>query len=308
MFDSVLRYDPIAGAPAVPTVELTDNAAGSVLGSVLGSVPGPVPNSVRGDSEITVTFDGAGRACHIERLFERGSLRLRNPRANGAREAVIVNTGGGITGGDRLSVSVDVAASAHVTMTSQAAEKIYRSDGPASSISTRLHVVEGATLEWLPQETILYDGAAARRELDVRLSAGSHFLAFEAIVLGRAAHGEVVRRLQWRDRWRIRREGRLIYAENVRLEGDASQMMARTALGNGARVVATLVHVAPDAEAHLDAVRAALADARVTAGASAWNGMLVARLSAPDLMHVKTVGAAAIQAITQSAMPRAWSC
>lgn len=267
-----------------------------------------VPASVRGNSQITVAFAGSRRDAHIAQLFERGGLRLRYPRANGAREAVIVNTGGGITGGDLLAVSVDVASGAQVTVTSQAAEKLYRSDGARTSISTRLRVADGASLDWLPQETIIYDGAVAHRQLEIDLAGSARLVAFEATCLGRVAHGEELRQIEWRDRWRIRREGRLILAEDVRLDGDAASLMQRTASGCGARALGTLVYVAPDAEAKLDAVREAIGEADLPCGASAWNGMLVARLVASDLRFVRALGAAAICAITTRPMPRAWSC
>lgn len=267
-----------------------------------------VPASVRGDSEVAVSFGAVDGRTLVSRLFERGALRLRYPRANGAREAVIVNTGGGVTGGDRLRLTVHAGAGATAVVTSQAAEKIYRSDGPAAMIEAHLRLEAGARLDWLPQETILFDHAIAERRLEVDMTSCARLTVLECLVLGRVAHGEILGEAHWRDRWRIRRDGRLVLAESVRLSGNVSALMQRPATGGGARAVATLVHIAPDAEQKLDAVRAALSATSALAGASAWNGMLVARITATDPAAMRIAATDAAIAVTQKAMPRAWAC
>ena len=284
MFDSVSRSDAAAGPSAA------------------------LPASVRGDGEIAVSFAQQEGDTHIATLSERGGLRLRYPRAGGRREAVIVNTGGGVTGGDRVAVSLDVGAHACVVATTQAAEKIYRSDGSAARLRTVLRLGDAARLDWLPQETIVFDRAVASRELCVEMAATGALTMYEAVALGRLAHGETLRNVRWHDRWRIRRDGRLIFADDVRLEGDAAALMDRPALGAGARALATLLHVAPDADEKLGAVRAALAGGGVDCGASAWNGMLVVRICAPAASFVRKLGAAAIAAVVGGPMPRAWEC
>lgn len=288
MFDSVSRSDATANSEGV------------------------VSASVRGDSEIAASFHGEDGRTHLGRRFERGALRMRFPRTSGRREAVIVNTGGGITGGDRLSVRLDLDGEADIAVTSQAAEKIYRSDGPAAEISVSAQLHGNARLDWLPQETIVFDGAVANRELSVDMAATARLTLFEGLGLGRIAHGETLRNIGWRDRWRITRDGRLLLAEDIRLDGDVATLMQGPALGAGARALGVMVHIASDAEARLAAVRAALAAAQANAetisGASAWNGMLIVRIAAPDLRFVRTLASAAIGAVTDGPMPRAWSC
>lgn len=292
MFDSVLRSDATAGRSGV--------------------VAGVVSATVRGDSEIAASFHGMDGRTHTGRLFERGALRMRFSRNHGRREAVIVNTGGGITGGDRLSVRLDLDGGADIAVTSQAAEKIYRSDGPAAELAVTVRLEGNACLAWLPQETIVFDGAIASRALSVEMAAASRLTLFEGLGLGRVAHGETLRNIRWRDRWRIRRDGRLLLAEDIRLDGDAAALMQRPALGAGARALGVIVHVAPDAEARLPAVRAALDAAHghteTISGASAWNGMLILRIAAPDLRFVRALAATAVGAVTDGPMPRAWSC
>lgn len=276
------------------------------------SFPGPddpaLPLSARADSEIAAKFEVAAGATRLVRLFEQGSLRLRQPRRRDLREAVLVNTGGGITGGDRLKVELALATGAAAVFTSQAAEKIYRTDGPPARIEVLLDLADNARLDWLPQETILFDAAAAERSLDADVAGGAELTLLESLVLGRIARGEQVRTSRWRDRWRIRRAGRLVLAEDVRLAGDIAAWMDRSAAGNGARAIATLVHVSDDAEARLEGVRQAIADAPFACGASAWNGVLVVRFAALEPHLLRDVAMRAVTAVTGTPMPRAWGC
>lgn len=265
-----------------------------------------LPASVRGDSELRASFVDV--RTQIYDRYERGALRLRYPRADGRREAVIVNTGGGITGGDRLAIELHAGEGTTLTATSQAAEKIYRSDGPPAHLTTRLRLDANARLDWMPQETIVFERAAAERTIDVEMAASARLTMVEQLVLGRVAHGEMLHDLHWLDRWRIRRAGTLVFAENVRIIGDAAALMQRAAIGGGARALATIVHVAPDAHARLTAVRDALEPEFQCGGASAWNGMLVARLAAQDPRRLRDAVTRVAIALTEGAMPRSWNC
>ena len=267
----------------------------------------PVPASVRGDSVVRAAFSATEGRTSLADLYQQGALRLRFPR--GPRcEAVLVNTGGGITGGDRLSTTLSLAPDADVTATSQAAEKIYRSDGAPCEIAVSVALGAGSRLAWLPQETILYRRACVQRRLAIELAGDATLTVLEMLVLGRTAHGEVLDEASWLDRWDIKREGRLILAEAVRLDGDVAALMRRAAAGGGANAIATLVHVAPHAEARLADVRAALQGSAMPCAASAWNGMIVVRLLASS-SHIlrRDAGSIAIL-LTGGALPRAWNC
>ena len=243
-------------------------------------------------------------------MFETGGYRLRMPRSHGPDcDAVMVNTGGGMAGGDALRLGFACGPGADVTLTSTAAEKVYRSDGLATRIAVTLDVAKGGRLDWLPQETILFDGADLRRTLDVSLASDATLLMAEMLVFGRLAMGEVMRAGTLRDRWRIRRDARLVVAEDVALEHDVAALLDRPALGAGARASATLILVAPDAEPRLDAVRGALAGSEPTglaAGASAWNGHLTVRaLSAsPALLRAAIVRVLGV--LRSRGPPRSW--
>jgi urease accessory protein len=238
---------------------------------------------------------------------ESGGYRARFPtRFDGCSEAVLINTGGGMTGGDSLDIAVTADAGARAVVTTQAAEKIYRSDGPDTTVCSRLSLAETATLHWLPQEAILFSGARLTRSLDVEMAATATLIACEAVYFGRAAMGEIFDGAAWRDRWRVRRDGRLIFAEDVRLEGLVNLALQRPAIAAGGRAVATVIVAAPGAESRLDGARAALAGAVSECGASALESLLICRLISPDAAALRADLARLMAALTMSPLPRSW--
>ena len=200
----------------------------------------PARERQRARGEICASFALAGARTEAARLFETGGLRLRFPRAGAECEAVVVNTGGGMAGGDRARIDFALAPGARVIATTQAAEKIYRAEGAGAEVAVRLVVEAGAALVWAPQETLLFDRARLSRRLEADVAADASLLIVEASVFGRLAHGETRIDAALHDDWRIRREGRLIFAEAVRLE-NAAATLDRPAVGRGARAIATLV-------------------------------------------------------------------
>ncbi|GJE29293.1 urease accessory protein UreD [Methylobacterium organophilum] len=265
------------------------------------------PARQRSQGQVGLSVGLAGGASRIRDLAESGPSRLRFPKvAGGAPEAVLVNTAGGIACGDRFTVSAEVGEGAALVFTTTAAEKIYRSDGPVSRIENHLRVGAGGRIDWLPQETILYDQARLARRFEADLGAGAALLACEILVLGRAARGETVAQGLVEDQWRIRRQGRLAYADSLRLEGELHALMRRPAIGGGARALATLIDLAPGAEARLDEARALLDDPAVEAGASAWNGHLALRLLAADADALRRLCARFLTAWRGAPLPRVW--
>jgi len=266
----------------------------------------------RAEGELRLGFKRRGPLTVLDTLYQQGcaKARLPNVEAGGWKNAVAINTAGGLTGGDRLSVAVDWRDGAQATVAGQAAEKIYRAATGVAQVRTRLTAGSGAQAEWLPQETILFDRAALDRDTVVTLMPDSEFLGLEAVVLGREAMGESVRQGALRDAWRVYRGGRLVYADVIAVQGDIAQRFARTAVAKGARVFATILYVAPEAERSLEPVRTALAGlADTRAGASCWDGVLAVRLLAKD-------GEALLGAIRRAleplragrALPRVWRC
>lgn len=270
--------------------------------------PAPSPLQ-RAAGRVEIGFaarDGVTRLAH---LYQAGCGKARLPRSYDGHGpvAVLLNTSGGVTGGDRLSYRVDFAAGSQGAVTTQAAEKVYRRSVGHGEIASTLTVGDGARAAWIPQETIVFNGSALKRTLDVALAPGAELVALEILVLGRSAHGETVRDVALRDRWRIRRGPALIYADTLRLDGDAADILAGTATGNGAHVLATLVHVAPDAASRLDGLRALTLDGGVTAGFSAVDGMITARLLGVDALNLRKTVCRIVEHLRGTAMPRVWT-
>ncbi len=255
-----------------------------------------------------------GGATVLEDLRQEGCLKARFPRPVDWTETVLLNTSGGIAGGDRLTSTLAVRAGARGTFAAQAAERFYRavSEDAPSRVRTSLAVGAGASAEWLPQETILFDRCAVDRVLDVDLAPDAWFLGVESLVFGRRAMGEQVRTARLSDTIRIRRGGELLLHDAIRLHGEVASRLDRPAIGGGARAVATLVHVASDAEARVDGVRAALAGFEAQtfeAGVSAWRGMLLARILAPDGACLRAAIVASLAALRGGrSLPRVWMC
>jgi urease accessory protein len=267
----------------------------------------------RASGELRVVFRRRDDLTVLDDLRQVGCLKLRFPHV-GQEEwiaAVMLNISGGVAAGDRLDGAFTLRDGARVTVTAQAAERFYRAlpGSDAAMVRNRLAVAAGACLEWLPQETILFDRCAVDRRLEVDLAEDAWFLGVESLVFGRAAMGERVTRAWLRDGIQVRRAGRWLLYDAVRLEGEVDAALRRAPIAGGARAVTTLVHVAPAAEAALDEVRAALADAPGEAGVSAWNGMLVARILADDAAALRRAIIAALQVLrAPRPLPRVWLC
>jgi urease accessory protein len=259
----------------------------------------------RARGEARASFVATPRGTMLGTLFQDGSAKIRLPRTHAeSAEAVLINSAGGLTGGDRLAFGIDVGAAAIVVATTQSCERVYRSTGGAAELDVRLKVGPGGRLDWLPQETILFDRAELSRRVEVDLGVTAELLAVEAVIFGRRAMGETVTAGGFRDRWRIRQAGRLIHADDIRLSGPVAEMLKRPAVLAGAGAMATLVYVAAEPERHLEAVRAALGE---SGGASAFNGKLVARVTAPDGMALLHLLGPAIAALRGAApLPKAW--
>jgi urease accessory protein len=260
----------------------------------------------RARAEARGSFVRVGARTEPARLFETGGLRWRFPRSSTPCETAIVNTGGGVAGGDSYFVSLTLGDSAEVEATTPSAERIYRSDGPAAAITTRLTLAPGARLFWLPQETLMFDGARLERRLEIETSGEAEFIVAETLVFGRLAMGESRIDASLRDSWRVRRDGRLVFADETRLE-HAGSALDRKAVGAGARALSTIVASAPNIEARLPDLRAAIkaAGPDVEGGASALDDLVVARLLAASSHELRAALLAAIVALG-GRKPRLW--
>ncbi|MBE1206464.1 urease accessory protein UreD [Aminobacter carboxidus] len=251
----------------------------------------------------------AGRS-RLARLYQDGAAKIRLPETDAdPLEAVLINMAGGLTGGDRLGWEVCVGAGARAVITTQACEKVYRALADRAEVDVRLSVGAGGCLAWLPQETIVYDRSAFSRRLDADLAAGAEALVVEATVFGRSAMGERVEGGMFRDRWRVKREGRLVHAEDFAVGPDIEATFASPASAGGRVAMATLLLVSDRTETLLEPARQIIGD---DGGASLWTvagtGKLLARLYAEDGYSLRKRLVPLVELLNgQAGLPRLWS-
>ena len=251
----------------------------------------------------------------LDTFYQQGAAKIRVPRHAGRDdlEAVIINTAGGLTGGDRLDWTAEAGAGTTLTLTTQACEKIYKSSGGTAEVAVSLEARAGARINWMPQETILFDRARLSRKLDATLAPDASLLAVEAVIFGRQARGETVREAFLADRWRIRQGGRVVHGEDLRVEGDIAARLALPAVTGGGIAVATVLFVSPQAGDNLDRLRALVSGHDgVTAGASGWqvgpSGKLLARFAARDGYCLRKALVPALDLLNgQARLPKMWS-
>ena len=232
----------------------------------------------------------------------------------GIEEAVLINTSGGIAGGDRLDTAVTALADAHITLTSQAAERIYRALDEPAHISTTLIVANSAKLSWCPQETIVFDRARMKRQTHIAVSSGAELLALESIVLGRAAHGETVVSGEVIDSWRVEKDGRLVWADCLRITDDVFPYVRRSALLADCSAVATLVYFGTDLEKRLECLRDWAASLTCHAAATMVGGLIVVRFAATAASTLRAGLCGVLQQFDHAfgpgpfRVPKMWSC
>ena len=257
----------------------------------------------RARGRLDLAFKHDGGVTRLERFYQEGCLKAQLPLGQGM-EAVALNISGGIAGGDILDTALEVAPGAAVTFTTQAAERVYRALEAPARVRTRLVVRADARLDYLPQETILFDGFALNRTLDVELAEGAAFLGVESLVFGRLAMGESLHQGFLRDSISLRREGTLIWHDVSRMDGDISALLNRPGVAAGARAVASIFATGPGVAARLDGVRAALEGGH--AGASFSGEVLLARLLAPDAAQLRRLVGRALAVLRTGPLPRVW--
>jgi len=268
--------------------------------------------------------DGCGRlvlSCsengtRIEDIFERSPTRIMFPRTGSrpVEEAVIINTGGGVAGGDRLECSVTVLPGASIAVTSQAAERVYRALHDPARVSTRLKAHESSRLAWLPQETIIFNWARLHRTTEIDLFSGSELLALEWLVLGRAAHGEIVVGGSISDSWQVKKDGRLIWADSFRIADETFAHLNRKALLSNCNAIATLIYFGPDLDKRLEFFREILLSLECNCAVTLVGGLIVARFAARQSSDLKLALRSILQQFGRELgsgpfrVPKMWSC
>lgn len=261
---------------------------------------GPVP---RTKGTLLLSSKQVEDRSGIDRFRTSGAMKALFPRALDV-QAIMINTSGGLTGGDQIDLNAQAGAGSSLTLTTQAAERAYRALEGRARMTTDLRVEADAQINWLPQEMILFEGSALDRRLTVDLAQNARLLMVEPIVFGRVAMGETLTNVSFKDRVRINREGTALYWDGLDLDGHTMQHLSRRAIAGGAGAMVSLVYVAPDAEAHLNALRNLLPD---TGGASLLGSdLLTLRFVAADSFELRRTLIPILERLTKDQLPTSW--
>ena len=296
------------------TSDLTDCLSLQVLDEVR-SVPVSDKDLQRAHGVGHIVVEGCGAGTRVIEIFQQSPIRIMFPRVNGTApdEAVLVNTAGGIAGGDRLELGVRALPGAALAVTSQAAEKVYRALDEPARISVRLTASQSAKLAWLPQETIAFDGARLRRNTEIEVSPGAELLALEWLALGRTAHGEKLSAGDIREAWRVTLAGRLIWADTLRLTDEIFPQLQRKALLSDNTAVGTLVYFGRQPGRWVEILREITPSHECHFAVTSIHGLLVARFAATLLAGLRLALLTVLQRIGRElggpfTVPKMWSC
>ena len=263
-----------------------------------------------------VVLDGGEGGTKITDLYQKFPIALAFPRVDDrrSREAVVINCSGGIAGGDRLQIDVVAQGYASVAVTTQAAEKVYRALDRPAQIITRLRVHENAKLAWLPQETIVFDGARIKRHTEVDLCAGAEVVALEWLVLGRAESGEEVRSGYILDSWRVRVDDRLVWADGFLVSDEVFAHLQREALLSKWKAIGTLIYFGPGLEKRLEALREIATSLDCECAATLVGAIIVVRVAAIASADLKRGLRSLLERFGHElgsgpfGVPKMWSC
>jgi len=270
----------------------------------------------RAEGAVRIVLSGSENGTRVREVFQKSPLRILFPGtiAGAVEEAVLVNTGGGIAGGDRLEYGVTALANASIAVTSQAAEKVYRALTVPARSATRLKVCAAAKLAWLPQETILFDWARLSRTTEIELTHGAELMALEWLVLGRAAHGEKITGGHIADSWRVRKDGQLIWADSFRATDETFQHLHRKALLSDCKAFGTLIYFGPRLDARLEFLRDIAPSLGCRCSMTSVSGLIIARFAAKTSYEVKLALFGFLQQFGSELgghpfrVPKMWSC
>ncbi len=270
----------------------------------------------RAEGSGRIVLSGSEKGTRIVDVFQRSPIRILFPRAGGGalEEAVFVNNAGGVAGGDQLESGVTALADASIAVTSQAAEKVYRALNEPARIATKLKACEGAKLAWLPQETIVFNWGRLSRETEIDLSSGAELLALEWLVLGRAAHGEEMIGGHITDGWRVKKDGRLIWADTFRVTDEVFPHLHRKALLSNYKAVGTLIYFGPHLDTRMEFLRDIAPSLECYCTATSVGGLIVARFAAEVSSDLRLALRSFLRRFSRELgpgpfrVPKMWSC
>ncbi len=260
-------------------------------------------------------MSGAQTDTRIMDVVQRSPIRIILPRVDGAlKEAVLVNTAGGIAGGDRLEFSVTAIDSASITVSSQAAERVYRALSEPARITTCLKARDAGKIAWLPQETIVFNWARIHRVTEIEVSSEAELLALEWLVLGRAAHAEEMTSGYISDSWRVKKDGRLIWADGFRVTDDVFSHLHRKALLSNCKAIGTLIYFGPDLDTTLESFRDIALSLECRCAATSLAGLIIVRFAAEVAFDLRSALRSFLRQLSRELgpspfrVPKMWSC
>jgi urease accessory protein len=270
----------------------------------------------RAEGSCRIVVGGSERGTRVIDVFQKSPIRVLFPRvgAGATEEAVLINTAGGIAGGDQLNYGVTALDGAFMAITSQAAEKVYGALDASARITTKLRAFAGAKLAWLPQETITFNRARLRRETEIEITFGAELLALEWLVLGRAAHGEKMVSGNISESWRVKKDGRLVWADAFRLTDKAFPRLHSKALLAECKAIGTLIYFGPDCETRLELLREIGSSAECQFAATSVGGLIIIRLAAKASFDLRSALRSFLERFGRAIgpgpfrVPRMWSC
>lgn len=293
---------------------ISSSKSAAPTGLTRTSTPEGLP---RAEGCVAVTFKRRSERTVLADLYQSGSAKARFPKVfdGGPPEAVLINLAGGVTGGDDFQQSIHFDEKTHAAVTTQAAEKVYKASGGSAParITNRLTVEAAALAEWLPQETIFFDGGRLRRRFEAKLDPTARLLACEAIAFGRMAMGETVHDGFLHDEWRIAIGDRIVYADGMHFDGTIQDRLDRPAIADGGRALATVLYVGSDSESLIDRAKDATAPfeaAGKRAAASRIGDLIVARFVASDGAVLRSMLDIYLSMMRRVAagVPKLWRC
>lgn len=296
-------------------MSLSDPGAGSITQAAPAKIPCD-RDLQRAEGFVRLVLSGSENGTRIVDVFQQSPIRIMFPRTRsaGIEEAVLVNTAGGIAGGDRLESVVTALAGASVSVTSQAAERVYRALNEPAHIATKLKACAAAKLAWLPQETIVFNGGRLKRKTEIELSSGAELLALEWLVLGRTAHGEEVVGGEIADGWRVKKDGRLIWADGFRATDDVFARLQSRALLANFKAIGTLIYFGPDLDTRLQLMRELAPSLQCQCQATIVAGLLIMRFAAESSAELRNGLRAVLEQVGRALgsgtfrTPKMWSC
>lgn len=250
----------------------------------------PPQTSAGWEAQLTLRYARRERRTVLVERRHRGPLRVQKalyPEGEEVCQTLVVHPPGGIVGGDALAIDLHGGASTHIQLTTPGAAKWYRTTGATARATTAIRAAEDCIVEWLPQESIVFDGARASMTTRVALARGAVFAGWDIVSLGRTAAGERFTSGRLHQTWELTREDRLVWCERAVLDGGSRALRSGAILGS-APVFGTMIVTG---HAMSDALRAACRDVVATEGKCAVTRM-------PEVCVARYCGASPIAART----------